>query len=387
MYIYKRNYNYYYLFLTFNFLDPFSFSNDEKKVTLRLKKSSVLNIFIVDEDESLFNEFTEKLEKYLSQLKEFNENKESLSGNRFMAGKIRVSVVDPKVNEVDEHVSYTVVIETITDGNVSKTETLHRFSDFEVLYNRLKERFPSEKLPELPPKRNFTFIKGDAFYMKRCAELDKFMKLLIQNKKFAKSEEFYDFIARDENTYGKKESGYMTEIGKSILNNYIIPFVDRKSSHENKTLQDDYLDIRNLLSYYEIIPKKMPFNKYVVLLLGTTSTGKSAYVNHLFGINCKKSDECQQDTGFSFIETVPPDVFASFSPYSKEEIESFEITSEDLKKPVGDIDSDERNGKVFVRLKGKQASSFYEQLRAHDKEGLFEVVLINQKFLNKNHEN
>lgn len=359
-------------------------------MTLKLKKASVLNIFIVDDDDNTFICFIDKLKEYLSQENESNvqqQQQENLSVNRFSTGKLRISVVNPKVSDVDEHVSYTVVTETITDGNESRTETIHRFSDFEILYNRLKERYPSEKLPELPPKRNFTLIKGDTFNLKRCAELDKFMKLLIQNKKLAKSEEFFDFIARDENSYGKKEGSYMTEFGKSILNNYILPFVDKKSSNENKTLQDDYLEIRNLLSYYEIIPKKMPFNKYVVLLLGTTSTGKSAYVNHLFGINCKKSDECQQDTGFSFIETVTPEVFASFSPYSKEEIERFEITREELNRPVGDIDSDDRNGKVFVRLKGKQASSFYEQLRAYDKEGLFEVLLINQKFLDSNHVN
>lgn len=45
----------------------------------------------------------------------------------------------------------------------------------------------------------------------------------------------------------------------------------------------DYYEIQQLAKKYNVASSKLPFQKFVVLTLGTTSAGKSSFINHFFG--------------------------------------------------------------------------------------------------------
>jgi hypothetical protein len=68
----------------------------------------------------------------------------------------------------------------------------------------------------------------------------------------------------------------------------------------------DYKYVRELMMRWDLTPKKLPFEKFLyesfnisylifvytshrVVVLGTTSAGKSAFVNHFFGLQVKRS--------------------------------------------------------------------------------------------------
>lgn len=77
-------------------------------------------------------------------------------------------------------------------------------------------------------------------------------------------------------------------------------------------VEEDYWKIKQLMKRWHLTPKKLPFDKFVVLLLGVTSAGKSAFVNHFFTLPCKKSSAGQLDTNYTIIEVVSPEVFAKY---------------------------------------------------------------------------
>ncbi len=57
------------------------------------------------------------------------------------------------------------------------------------------------------------------------------------------------------------------------------------------------------------------WNKLVVGIFGTTSSGKSSLVSHLFTVVCSASSGAGQiDTGFSVFEAVDSAEFARYSP-------------------------------------------------------------------------
>jgi hypothetical protein len=48
-----------------------------------------------------------------------------------------------------------------------------------------------------------------------------------------------------------------------------------------QSTQDDYTSVRQIIDCWKIIPRKLPFEKFVVSCLGVTSSGKSSWVNHV----------------------------------------------------------------------------------------------------------
>lgn len=64
--------------------------------------------------------------------------------------------------------------------------------------------------------------------------------------------------------------------------------------------------------YSQFVPPKLPFEKFVILNLGTTSAGKSSFVNYFFSLQIKKEANAQQDSCFTIVETVPENVFSSY---------------------------------------------------------------------------
>jgi len=78
-------------------------------------------------------------------------------------------------------------------------------------------------------------------------------------------------------------------------------------------MEKDYYDVQQLAKKYTVSPSKLPFQKFVVLTLGTTSAGKSSYINHFFGIGVKKEADAQQDVNFTIVEVVPSAIFEKFT--------------------------------------------------------------------------
>lgn len=285
-------------------------------------------------------------------------------------------VKNPKRCEKDGHISYLVEYMDVQNQCVYKV--YHRYSDFESFYVKLQHTFPGKVIPTLPGK-NIMPLKKEPFILERCKQLDTFMKELLRNRAYAQSKELEEFLSKEEGTYKSVPSGYFSKMMNIISS--------KPQEDQNFSLESDYKEIRSMLAANNVEPKKLPFGKFLVLLLGTTSTGKSAYVNHIFGISCKKSAEHQQDTGFSFIEAIPLEAFAKLSKHPLEKFSEYQFTQSELQKPIEDMDSDYRNGIVFIKLKGKQAVAYYDQIRHHETDGLFEVILVNQKYLSPNHPN
>jgi ABC-type phosphate/phosphonate transport system ATPase subunit len=57
--------------------------------------------------------------------------------------------------------------------------------------------------------------------------------------------------------------------------------------------------------------------KYMISLFGLTSSGKSAFVNHLLGAYVRESQQGKVDTQFAIIETVSKEEFQQFAPPAK----------------------------------------------------------------------
>lgn len=153
---------------------------------------------------------------------------------------------------------------------------------------------------------------------------------------------------------------------------------------DNRTIMEDYEDIRRLSERWQIPPKKFPFQKFVISCLGTTSAGKSSFINHFYRCSVKKSAVGQLDTHFTVIETVSPEEFTKYSPQRK----ALSTALPSIDAPLNDVHSDPRYGTVFVHLDTMQTLARYSAqfaLLAKDiaSYGLVSTVLINEQYLPK----
>lgn len=151
---------------------------------------------------------------------------------------------------------------------------------------------------------------------------------------------------------------------------------------EHRTLLEDYQDIRKLSERWNVPPKRMPFQKFVISCLGTTSAGKSSFINHFYRTQCKKSAVSQLDTHYTVVETVPAEEFAKFSSRVPQK-----FTAAQLAVPLEDPHADPRYGTVFVHLDTPQTlarySAQFSQLGSDfSNYGLVTTVLVNEVLVN-----
>lgn len=167
-------------------------------------------------------------------------------------------------------------------------------------------------------------------------------------------------------------------------------------------LEEDVHTIRQLLRKWEATStqvseasstpthlQSLPFHKYCVLLLGATSSGKSAFCNWLFGASVKKSADNQQDTTYTLVEVVDEESF--YNLVGKPCSASGMVNRKLLSEPIVDPETDGRNGEVFFALSPYQTRMRYEQLpQSATQEGfgsidqLFTGILINKRYLDPN---
>lgn len=158
---------------------------------------------------------------------------------------------------------------------------------------------------------------------------------------------------------------------------------------ETPTPTQDYEYIRDMFLKQGLVPKTVPWSKLVVTVLGTTSSGKSSFISHLFTVACAASSGAGQvDSGFSIIETCPEQEFLR---YCGPKTNMPNLTIRQLKEPVvpaaQNLKDDARYGTVFIYLDAAQTLDRYRDQLGADYASLAQynkirTVLINQRFLN-----
>eukprot|EP01104_Vermistella_antarctica_P002970 TRINITY_DN1313_c1_g1_i1.p1 TRINITY_DN1313_c1_g1~~TRINITY_DN1313_c1_g1_i1.p1 ORF type:complete len:874 (-),score=192.16 TRINITY_DN1313_c1_g1_i1:210-2831(-) len=129
-----------------------------------------------------------------------------------------------------------------------------------------------------------------------------------------------------------------------------------------------------------------PFAKNVVTVLGTTSSGKTSFVNDFFGVSVKKVAACQQDTYFTLIETTNEEEFCLLVPAYVEKAKSGRtFTAEELTSPIIDPHNDLRRDVVYTILDTTTTLSRHPQFEpladTFRKNQLLRDVVINEAYL------
>lgn len=298
---------------------------------------------------------------------------------------------------------------------IAEGEVRRRYSQFEALHSALTSRFSKlSSVPELPVKTWFKRF-DPAFLEQRTRELNMWLKAIALDEYMHKSVELVHFLTDQAPVSVAGPSGYVEKLIRPLVDNQMVVNIGdtingtvaqvlhrngsatASSTHHNtlvvgSPLERDYLTARSLMEQWKLTPKKLPFPKFVTLLLGSTSSGKSAFVNHHFGCVARKSTDHQQDTDFTVVEVIPAAEFYALSG-TKERIvhksqammhpDAFVIDDDLLKRPIEDYESDWRTGRIFIRLNSTQLLGRYEQLRPYAKDGLFRACLINEAALDR----
>ena len=109
-------------------------------------------------------------------------------------------------------------------------------------------------------------------------------------------------------------------------------FIDREK------MDRDYNGIVCDLKKYHLQSEiRTPINKYMISVHGSTSSGKSSFINDIIGICTQATSESEQDTFVSIIYTVDESTFKAFSEgrrksYKLEDLGS--LTIEQLKSDI-----------------------------------------------------
>lgn len=298
---------------------------------------------------------------------------------------------------------------------IPEGEVRRRYSQFEALHSALSNRFSKlSSVPDLPVKTWFKRF-DPAFLDQRTRELNMWLKAIALDEYMHKSVELVHFLTDQAPVSISGPSGYVEKLIRPLVDNQMVNNIGDTINgtvaqvlHRNGSgpsgssqyntlvvgspLERDYLTARSLMEQWKLTPKKLPFPKFVTLLLGSTSSGKSAFVNHHFGCVARKSTDHQQDTDFTVIEVIPAAEFYALAG-AKERVahksqammhpDALVIEEEALKRPIDDYESDWRTGRVFIRLNSTQLLGRYEQLRPYAKDGLFRACLINEAALDR----
>ena len=133
---------------------------------------------------------------------------------------------------------------------------------------------------------------------------------------------------------------------------------------------------------WKLVNSHRPFDKNVVSILGLTSSGKSSFVNHFFGVHVKRVAQCEIDTHFTLVETVPEAEFSRLvSGYQRQS----QATIDSAPAVSLATASDPRRNVAYVILDVAATLARYEQFESFSavfrKHHLIESVLINEAYL------
>eukprot|EP01133_Synstelium_polycarpum_P015332 gene15332-18171_t len=314
-------------------------------------------------------------------------------------GYFDIDVKDPRTNEEDgkAYVSYGVTGKFKDDKGITELNTRRRYKEFEWLHSQLS--LPSNsmhaRVPTLPQKSMIQFWNktDQTAVVKRCFQLDSFMKEISRSVPFRNHPATKLFMSTRPITL---QTNAIVDFIGNTLSPHIpqtvgmndTPLVDQNFIY-NSDIERDYWLIRRLMKKWDLLPKKLPFPKFLVVVLGTTSAGKSSFINNFFGMQVKRSAIGQLDTHFTLVETIPKDQFALLSDklsdtrvekpkkFTKEQLNE-KITTEPM--------SDPRYGHVFLYMDTAYTLSRYDaQLSRFDnvisQYGLVRSILINEEYL------
>jgi hypothetical protein len=323
-----------------------------------------------------------------------------------------VEVKEPQVDS--ETATYLVAHRTnMPEYSVLESQVRRRYSQFEALYNVLTQRFSRlSSVPDLPVKTWFKRF-DKAFLDQRTRELNQWLKAVAMDEYMHRSAELVHFLTDAAPVPQLGPTGYVEKLIRPFVDNQMVVNIgdtingavqqvltrtgagSASASAQmlvGSPLERDYHAARALMEQWKLTPRKLPFPKFVTLLLGSTSSGKSAFVNHHFGCVVRKSTDHQQDTDFTVVEVIPAAEFYALAG-TKERIvhrsqammhpDAVVIEDEQFQKPIEDYESDWRTGRVFIRLNSNQLLARYEQLKPYAKDGLFRACLINEAALDR----
>lgn len=320
-----------------------------------------------------------------------------------------VEVSDPQVE--GETATYLVTHNTnMPEFHILEGSVRRRYSQFELLHTGLMQKFSKlSSVPELPSKTWFKRV-DKAFLDQRTRELNTWLKAIALDEYMHRASELVLFLTDQAPVPVAGPAGYVEKLMRPLVENQVMAGIGdtingtvqsmwNKNASTNplligSPLERDYHAARGLMEQWKLAPKKLPFPKFVTLILGSTSSGKSAFVNHHFGCVVRKSTDHQQDTDFTVVEVIPAAEFYALAGTKSRVTHKSQamlhpdakdiISDDDLQRPIDDYESDWRTGRVFIRLNSNQLLARYEQLKPYSKDGLFRACLINEAALDRN---
>jgi len=274
----------------------------------------------------------------------------------------------------DKHAVYRVIATMEPDYVSSHPDTaptyvsFHRYNDFKNLstaVNETKNLPPGSWTSIFAPMALGLAKDLDPEYLNdRAKKLEDFMKNLLS-------------VLKGSDRTRSNDRSELLKFLTADVKTESVKIPDRK---------DDYQELVDLFKYWNEIPPKPIWEKYVVSVFGTTSAGKSSFMNHIIGMPLCHTSVGQVDTGFTIIEVVSEKEFLKYSgesaakKMSKEEVMKTEYTSKD---PM----NDPRYGRVFVVLDSQATLQHYAPRLEELKSGvatsgsIIRTMLINESYL------
>jgi Dynamin family len=143
--------------------------------------------------------------------------------------------------------------------------------------------------------------------------------------------------------------------------------------------------LSSMFSRWDLSIRHRPFSKSVVAVVGSTSSGKSSFVNHFFGHTLKLTSEHEQDTHFTIVETVSEKQFAKLVGSSYRALDERQYEELRARKGRAGTASDPLRGHIYLVLDANsslaryvQFESFSETFRRHQ---LIETILVNERYV------
>lgn len=121
-------------------------------------------------------------------------------------------------------------------------------------------------------------------------------------------------------------------------------------------------------NHYKLEFCKSPLTKNVLTVLGDQSSGKSSFINYLFGFPVRTSGPNAIDTQFTILETVPESEFKELCQLYNPKVQ---ISKEDLNKPLERSKTDPRKNVVWYELTQLQKMYRYRQFYESNLSELF----------------
>jgi hypothetical protein len=254
----------------------------------------------------------------------------------------------------------------------------HRYSDFEAFDSKLRlliaEYLDTSviNLPVLPPKPWIPAAQTSRdFVESRARKLSRYLNSLILIEELQQRVQYLhlllSFVAEGEHWEKSAEASASSSLlSKGIVNvnHGLSKLLDNR---DKATPEQDFDYVQTLFKKQGLVMQKFSWDKLVIGIFGTTSAGKSSFVNHLLTLCCAASSMAGQvDTGFSFFETISEEEFRKLSPESKFPEFSVEELKEPLKAADQNLCGDKRYNYVFMYLNAEETLDRYRDQLAED---------------------